>query len=169
MSENLRTEKFLWGGIFMTYEEIMNIWNEKNEADLTKFFPSAKKKTPNYQMIVLANLSQNTYLIKQSGPFLYNEVCAHGCYDDLIDDNMENIHPNYQRLFYESFSREDLFRSFQRGKTEVYAKLYQKDTRGQYHWVSVHVIRVESKSGDVMLICFNRVLEDADERRYGHK
>lgn len=169
MSENLQTDKYLQGGIFMTYEEIMNIWNEKEATNLTEFFPTAKKKAKNYQMIVLANLSQNTYLMKQDDRFLYNEIRSDGCYDDLIDENMENIHPNYQRLFYESFSREHLIRSFQRGKTEVYAKLYQRDKQGEYHWVSAHVIRVESKSGDVIHICFNRVLDGMNGRRYGHK
>ncbi len=169
MSENLQTGKFMRGGIVMTYEEIMNIWNEKNEEDITKLFPAAKKKASNYQMIVLANLSKNTYLMMQDDQFLYNDVSADGCYDDLIDNNMENIHPNYQRLFYESFSREHLIRSFQRGKTEVYAKLYQKGKQGQYHWVSAHVIRVESKSGDVIHICFNRALDGMNGRRYGHK
>lgn len=157
------------GGIVMTYEEIMNIWNEKKEADITELFPAAKKKSPSYQMIVLANLSKNTYLMMQEDRFLHNEVGADGCYDDLIDDNMENIHPNYQRLFYESFSREHLIRSFQRGKTEVYAEIYQKDKREEYHWVSAYVIRLESKSGDVTHICFNRILEHNGRRRYGQR
>ena len=54
-------------------------------------------------------------------------------------------------------------RSFAEGKTEVYAELYQKNKRGQYHWVSTHVIKIESESGDVMHICLNRVLDGIDE------
>ena len=74
-----------------------------------------------------------------------------------------------QQLFYESFSREHLVRSFQRGKKEVYAEIYQKDPQGQYHWVSVHVIRIESESGALMQICLNRVLEANSEKRYEQK
>lgn len=101
--------------------------------------------------------------------FLYNDIATSGCYDDLIDDRMENVHPNYQRLFYESFSREHLIRSFQRGKSEVYAEVYQKDKMGQYHWVSVHVIQIESESGDVMHICMSRTMDEAHDKREGEK
>ena len=152
----------------MTYEEIMNIWNEKKEIDITEFFPAAKMKAHSYPMIVLANLSQNTYIMMHDDRFLCNEISVNGSYDDLIDDNMENIHPNYQRLFYECFSREHLIRSFQQGKTEVYAEVYQKNHQEQYHWVSAHVIRLKSASGDVTHICFNRILEN-NEKRYWQK
>ena len=122
-----------------------------------------------FPMIVLANLSKNTYTMIRDDGFLCNEITATGCYDDLIDDNMDNIHPNYQQLFFECFSREHLIRSFQQGKTEVYAEIYQKDKQGQYHWVSAHVIRIESESGDVMHICLNRVLDGINEKRYEQK
>ena len=152
----------------MTYEEIMNIWNEKKEINVTDFFSAPKMKGQHYPMIVLANLTQNTYVMVNDEGFLCNKICTSGQYDDLIDDNMENIHPNYQRQFYECFSREHLIRSFQRGKLEVYAEVYQKNKQEQYHWVSAHVIRLKSSSGDLTQICFNRVLEN-NEKRYWQK
>lgn len=48
-------------------------------------------------------------------------------------------------------------------------KYIKKDKEGQYHWVAIHVIRVQSESGDVMHICFNRKLEGIHEERYGQK
>jgi hypothetical protein len=89
---------------------------------------------------------------------LYNEVKNSGVYENLIDDNVVNIHPNYQRLFLECFSREHLLKSYEAGNTEVYAELYQKDKQGQYQWVSIHAIKIESSSGDVCHICLNRSL-----------
>ena len=85
-----------------------------------------------YPMIVLANLTKNTYTMIRNDGFLYNDVVNSGCYDDLIDNNIGNIHKNYQNLFLECFSRERLIKSYKKGKTEVYAELYQKNKKGKY-------------------------------------
>ena len=152
----------------MTYGEITKILSEKFHIPYADFIGITAAVSQVFPMIVLANLTRNTYTMLQDEGFLYNAIPVTGCYDDLIDDNMENIHPNYQRLFYECFSREHLIRSFQQGKTEVYAEVYQKNKQEQYHWVSAHVIRLKSESGDVTHICFNRVLEN-NEKRYWQK
>ena len=153
----------------MTYGEMTKILSEKFEIPYMDFLNITKAVSQVFPMIVLANLSKNTYTMIRDDGFLCNEITATGCYDDLIDDNMDNIHPNYQQLFFECFSREHLIRSFQQGKTEVYAEIYHKDKQGQYHWVSAHVIRIESESGDVMHICLNRVLDGINEKRYEQK
>ncbi|MGN0150945.1 MAG: hypothetical protein ACI39Q_00605 [Wujia sp.] len=119
-----------------------------------------------YPMIVLANLTQNTYTMLRNDGFLYNDVVNAGCYDNLIDDNIENIHKNYQSIFLECFSREHLVNSFNKGKTEVYAELYQKNKQGQYQWVSTHVIRIANKSGDLCHVCLNRVLDGIVEEKH---
>lgn len=120
-----------------------------------------------YPMIVLANLTKNTYSMVRNDGFLYNEVANSGCYEDLIDDNVDNIHVNYQSLFQGCFSREHLLKSFGEGKTEVYAELYQKDKEGKYHWVSAHAIKVDDGSGDIVHVCLNRVLDGIVEERLG--
>ena len=153
----------------MTYGEMTKIISENTEISYADFLNIAKAVSQVFPMIVLANLSKNTYTMIRDEGFLCNEMSARGCYDDLIDDNMSDIHPNYQQLFYESFSRDHLLRSFQMGKTEVYAEIYQKDKKDQYHWVSVHVIRIQSESGDVMHICLNRSLDGINEKRHRKK
>lgn len=117
-------------------------------------------------MIVLANLTKNTYLMLKNEEFLCNDVISSGCYEDLIDDNLENIHTNYQQLFQECFSREHLLESFKAGKNEVYAEVYQKNKKGQYQWVSTHVIKIKNGSEDVCHICLNRVLDGIVEERH---
>lgn len=153
----------------MTYEEIRNEWDETTEISFSEFVNIGKAILQVYPMIVLANLTQNTYTLIRNEGFLCRDVKTSGCYDDLIDDNMENIHPNYQKLFYQCFSREQLLQSFKQGKTEVYAEIYQKNKQGQYHWVSAQVIRIESESGDIMHICLNRVLDEINEKRYSQR
>ncbi len=122
-----------------------------------------------YPMIVLANLSKNTYIMIQNEGFLYHKVLSSGCYDDLIDAGVENIHANYQSLFLNCFSRENLMKNFDKGKTDVYAELYQRDTEGKFHWVSTHAIRIKDESGDIIHICLNRVLDNVVESRYSDR
>lgn len=147
------------GGICMTYGEMTKILSEKFNVSYTDFISISTAVSQVFPMIVLVNLTKNTYTMLCDEGFLYHTSPVTGCYDDLIDDSMENIHPNYQQHFYECFSREHLIQTFIRGKRKVYAEIYQKDKNRQYHWVSVDVFRIENESGDMMHICFNRVLE----------
>lgn len=153
----------------MTYGEMTKILSEKYHISYTDFISITTSVSQVFPMIVLANLTQNTYTMLRDEGFLFNEIPLTGCYDDLIDDNMDNIHPNYQQLFYECFSREHLLKAFERGEKEVYAELYQKNQQGNYHWASSLVIRTQSESGDVMHICLNRVLTGNRERRFEQK
>jgi hypothetical protein len=122
-----------------------------------------------YPMIVLVNLSKNTYVMINREDFLYNDVPSSGCYDDLVDDNVENIHSNYRYLFQECFSREHLIHSFEAGKTEAYAEVYQKNKKGQYQWVSTHAVRIPDREGDMCQICFNRVLDGIVQERHSSR
>lgn len=122
-----------------------------------------------YPMIILANLTQNTYTMIRDEGFLCRDLMDSGCYDDMIDDGVDNIHPNYQNLFLQCFSRENLIKNFLAGKTEVYAELFQKDKQGKYHWISSHAIRIQDDSGDVMHICLNRILDDVCQNKYGQR
>jgi hypothetical protein len=118
-----------------------------------------------YPLIVLANLTQNKYFLIRNQGFLYNSLTETGTYDDLIDDNAENIHEHYQQMFTECFSRKSLMREYENGKTEVYAELYQKNPEGKYRWVSLHCVRISDDSGDIMHLCFNRPLDGIVAKR----
>lgn len=120
-----------------------------------------------FPMIVMANLTKNTYTMIRNDNFLAFDMPVSGCYDDLIDEGVENIHDNYQQVFLECFSRENLLHKFDNGSTEVYAELYQKGGNEKYQWVSTHVIRLQDEEGDVRQICLNRVLERIVEERGG--
>ncbi|MBQ6806264.1 MAG: hypothetical protein IJO97_02385 [Lachnospiraceae bacterium] len=120
-----------------------------------------------FPMIVMANLTKNTYTMIRNDNFLPFETPFSGCYDDLIDEGVDNIHDNYQDVFLDCFSRENLIRKYQNGSTEVYAELYQKGGNGKYQWVSTHVIRLQDEQGDIRQICLNRVLEGIVEERGG--
>lgn len=122
-----------------------------------------------YPMIILANLTKNTYTMIRDEGFLCRDIAVSGCYDDMIDDGVENIHPNYQQVFLKCFSRENLLKNYSHGKNEVYAEVYQKDKEGKYHWVSVHTIRIEEESGEVVQICLNRILDKVSVKEYNQR
>ncbi|MCR5692329.1 MAG: hypothetical protein K6G62_08920 [Eubacterium sp.] len=131
--------------------------------DLFRIAMAASKAFP---MIVIANLTKNTYTMIRDDGFLAHPLVSAGSYDDMIDSGVEDIHPNYQELFIKSFSRQNLIRSFETGKTDVYAELYQKGYQEEeYHWVSTHVIRIENDEGDYVHVCLNRVLDGINEKR----
>jgi hypothetical protein len=121
-----------------------------------------------YPMIVFSNLTRNKYFLVRDEDFLFNSIPAMGAYDDLIDDNVSNIHKNYQDIFMKCFSRGNLLREYASGKTDVYAELYQKDHTGEYGWVSTHTIRIQDDSEDIIQICFNRPLGGVVKKDYPH-
>lgn len=152
-----------------TKEETTNKGTEELSISSENLLEIVKAVSQVYPMIVLANLSKNTYTLLRNEVFLQNEISESGCYDDLIDDNQENIHSNYQELFQKCFGRENLLKRFREGKTDVYAELYQKNKSGEYQWVSTHAIKIEDGSGDICHICLNRVLDGIVREKYGSR
>lgn len=148
----------------MKYEDIKEKWNQHCTISFEDFLTSHGVSLEHYPMIVLADLSKNTYSMLRDEDFLFSDIEDTGCYDDLIDDNMENIHPNYQQKFYESFSREHLLCTYEQGKEDVYAEVYQKNQQGNYQWVSIQVLRVDSEDGSIKHVCINRILDLKNEK-----
>ena len=151
------------------YEELAKEWNKSKNFPVSELTHLVNAIMQAYPMIVIANLSKNQYTMLRDEGFLCKDVLTSGNYDDMIDENVENIHPNYQQVFLESFDRQNLIKKFASGAKEVYAELYQKNRAGIYHWVSTHVIRIEDEDGDIMQICLNRVLDGKVERMVSRK
>lgn len=135
-------------------------FEELNGISVQEILSVFEAVTQAYPLIVSANLTKNTYTMIKDGGFLLKDLPMTGKYDDMIDSGVEDIHPNYQNVFLKNFSREGLLQLFGHGKREVSAKIYQKVKGDTYQWVSVHVIRVQDRNGDICHICMNRVLKD---------
>jgi len=167
-NKRVMTEKELTEVISMFNELNRNLRREKN-ISMRELMGIVNAVMQVYPMIILANLTKNTYTMIRDEGFLYSDLEYSGCYDDMIEDGVENIHPNYQKLFLQCFSRENLLHNYANGKNEVYAELYQKDRLGKYHWVSVHVIKIENELGDVIQVCLNRFLDKVSVNEYGQR
>lgn len=116
-----------------------------------------------FPMILSANLSQNTFFMYKHDNFLVEDIPETGNYDEMIQNSLVNIHPDYQSDFLRLFSRERLLEAYAKGITDVYAELYQKGRDSDYQWVSTHVIRTTNQNGDICQICINRIMNDVNQ------
>lgn len=116
-----------------------------------------------FPMILCANLSTNTYIMYKHDDFLVDGIPEAGNYDEMIQNSLINIHPDYQADFLRLFSRDKLLNAYEKGITDVYAELYQKGRDGDYQWVSTHVIRTTNQNGDICQISIKRIMNDVKQ------
>lgn len=118
-----------------------------------------------YSMIVAANLTQNTYHMVEYDRFLSKKAHEDGSFDELIRFGASTMHPDYREAFVNTFSRQSLLERFEKGENEAYLEVMQMGDDGEYHWVSVHDIRVKSsRTEDVLIYSFNRSIDERKKR-----
>ena len=142
----------------MNYDKIMTTLGKSGEVTpevLDEMFVAISQVFP---MILVANLTRNSYVMLSDDGFLYHRLAATGNYDEMIADGVKSVHPTYQSVFLEAFERKNIMRTYERGITNLSVKLYQKDPQGEYQWVTTRVIRLKDESGDVVHICLNYVM-----------
>ncbi|MBS7007424.1 response regulator [Anaerostipes sp.] len=112
-----------------------------------------------YPLIMSINLTQDTYKCLAYGQehFIFP---LEGSYSDMLNITKENTYPSYQKDYYETLNRDEILRHFENGEHEVYMELQEKDVRGDYHWISNHIIYVENPyNSDVLAINLVKVLD----------
>ena len=67
-----------------------------------------------YQMLIAVNLTQNTYHMVEYQRFPVKEPDPEGRFDELIEFEMEAVHPDYREEFRSKFTRKALTEAFQR-------------------------------------------------------
>lgn len=113
-----------------------------------------------YPLIMSINLSQNSYecFIQEKNIVKYDEK---GRYDDMVDITMGRAYPSYQEDFGRRFSREALMRRYEEGERELYMEMQMMGDDGEYHWISLYVIRVDNPySDDMLVIGLMKVLDE---------
>lgn len=117
-----------------------------------------------YHVIISANLTKNRYRMLEYQPFLSKETMSMGVFDDLIAMGLPYMELEFQKLFLESFSRENLTKRFLSGETEVYKEIKQRCIDGKEHWLGIHAICISEKADDLREICFLRIIDDKKEQ-----
>jgi hypothetical protein len=153
----------------MRYDDVFNGFSKHQDLTANNLMDILDAITQVYPMIVLANLTRNSYFMLKDEGFLFDKAMASGNYDAMIEEGVKNIHPHYRSLFLECFSRELLMKHFLTGKKVIEAKIYQKNQQGEYHWVKIRVLRVADESGDIVEICLSQELSHGEGDRYGHQ
>ncbi len=113
-----------------------------------------------YPLIMSINLSQNSYecFIQEKNIVKYSEK---GRYDDMVDFTTRRAYPSYQEDFVRRFSREALMRRYEEGERELYMEMQMLGDDGEYHWISLYVIRVDNPySDDMLVIGLMKVLDE---------
>lgn len=113
-----------------------------------------------YQLIIRANLSQNTYESFSKQDYIV-DIKPKGSIVSLMEKALKGVSPSYQDDFMATFSLERMMDRFMRGETEIYMEHPRMGADGTYHWISTHCIRVETpNSDDVLCIILIKILDE---------
>ncbi len=107
--------------------------------------------TDTYDMIISANLSQNTYHMISYDRYLNQAAEFDGIFDELICIGIDSVPDSHKENFSNAFSRQSLINAYKQGKKDVYLDHQQYDDDGNVHWVSTHVIFTENPYNDDIL------------------
>ncbi len=104
-----------------------------------------------YDMIISANLTQNTYHMISYDRYMNQSAEYQGVFDDLIVVGANSIPDSHKEQFMKAFSREELLKAHKAGKKDVYLEHQQYDDAGEVHWIATHVIFTDNPYNDDVL------------------
>ena len=146
--------------VFRDVQDELLLEQERN-VEISQLATAAKAA---YQMLIAVNLTQNTYHMVEYQRFPVKAPNPEGCFDDLIEFEMEGVHPDYREEFRSKFTRKALTEAFQRGECILSMDVPHIGEDGIYHWNSTQVVKVESPyTHDLIEITLSRNIDE--ERR----
>lgn len=120
-----------------------------------------KAVSDTYDMLIFANLTQNTYYMMEYEKFLNHAANETGKFDDLIAAGATTIPEEHREQFLAAFSREQLLRAYQEGKQSVYLEHQQVGDDGSIHWISTQVMFTENPyNSDILEITLSRCIDE---------
>ncbi len=110
-----------------------------------------------YPLLILGNLTQNTYSFITYKDFTSTKCEAAGTFDELIESGVSTIHDMDKELFRKTFSRENLLKEYEKGTDKVEIRVIQQGDDGQLRRVEITDYFVkEDGSDDVLVVSLNR-------------
>ncbi len=114
-----------------------------------------------YDMIICANLSQNSFYMIDYDRFKTHCAGYDGVFDELIDAGALSIPESHREQFISKFSRENLLRAYHEGTKTVSLEHPQYSDDGQLHMVITTVLLIEEpRTGDILDITLARYIDD---------
>ncbi len=113
-----------------------------------------------YDMIIYANLTQNSYRIVDYDRFLTHCADSDGSFDDLIKYGASSIPLSHRKEFEDTFSRLNLLRAYNEGKKSVMLEHPQYSDDGKLHRVLTKVLFVkDNRTGDILEITLSQYID----------
>ena len=110
-----------------------------------------------YPLMILGNLTQNTYSFLTYKDFTSTKCECAGTFDELIECGASTMHEMDRDLFINTFSRENLLKEYQKGTDKVEIRVIQKGDDGVLRRVEITDYFVtDEDSNDVMVVSLNR-------------
>ena len=112
-----------------------------------------------YPLLILGNLTQNSYYMLSYENFTSTKCAAAGTFDELIESGCSTMHDMDKELFRNTFSRENLLKEYEKGSDKVEIRVFQEGDDGVLRKVEITDYFVQDETnGDVLVISFNRNL-----------
>jgi EAL domain-containing protein (putative c-di-GMP-specific phosphodiesterase class I) len=112
-----------------------------------------------YPLVILSNLTQNSYYVMSNENFTSNSCPSSGMFDELISYGARSMHPEDRESFGNAFRREALMSAYENGEKSVGLVVRQLGDDGIYRKTEVTSYFVKSRSvGDVFAVSLCRNL-----------
>lgn len=112
-----------------------------------------------YPLIIFSNLTRNSFYMMAYENFTSTGCPSTGVFDELIMHGAASMHPNDQKIFAETFDRQNLINAYNDGRSEVRLVTKQMGDDGVYRDVETVDYFVKSESSNDLLVitlCENR-------------
>ena len=128
---------------------------KENSISINKLLTQALFKQ--YPLMILGNLTQNTYSFLTYKNFTSTKCEVAGNFDDLIESGATTMHEMDRELFKNTFSRENLLQEYKKGTDKVEIRGIQEGDDGVLRRVEITDYFVtDEDSDDIMVVSLNR-------------
>ncbi|MBO6283647.1 MAG: hypothetical protein J6M63_06920 [Pseudobutyrivibrio sp.] len=128
---------------------------KENSISINKLLTRALFKQ--YPLMILGNLTQNTYSFLTYKNFTSTKCEVAGTFDDLIESGATTMHEMDRELFKNTFSRENLLQEYKKGTDKVEIRVIQEGDDGVLRRVDITDYFVtDEDSDDIMVVSLNR-------------
>ncbi len=133
-----------------TYEESEDILLTQTPASVTRLLMDAI--FIRYPLVIIANLSRNSYYMMAYDNFTTHECPSTGIFDELIKGGASTMHPDDRELFSSAFAIPALMDAYNRGEKFVKVVTRQKGDDGIYRRVETTDYFVKNPASEDVLI-----------------
>ena len=117
-----------------------------------------------FPLIIIANISKNSYQVYRKESFIDAAIPATGTYDDGCSIVKRLSNPKNHKALGDAFSRENLLKAHARGEKRVIRILNQYDDQGKEHRMAIEDYFIENpSSNDVYIVSFIQKLDFEDD------